>query len=89
MVTSVDYFVGEQAPPIPVQLHGVLGMRAGMAAISDDGQDLAPVYALAKALDGSGGGGHEAALLYQDFGEPDENWFMRVSELQLSFSWKG
>ena len=31
-------------------------------------EELGPVHALAKAVDGSGGGGHEAALLYPDFG---------------------
>ncbi len=32
--------------------------------------DLTAVLDLAKALDGSGGGGHDAALLYTDFGPP-------------------
>jgi hypothetical protein len=54
--------------PAPADL-GVRGMRARLAPAGSPGEDLGPVHALAKVLDGSGGGGHEAALLYPDFGE--------------------
>jgi hypothetical protein len=51
--------------PLQVPLHD---RRNGPLSVGDS-EDLSQVEVLAKLLDGSAGGCHEAALVYSDFGK--------------------